>query len=247
MFVIIRSEKGNIEAIKDECLNGLRKRIGGLDYAKEDDVVAEIINEESYKVYYPSGELYGYVWDYVEGVYFFFKKLKKKYNNIEVQGLVYAYDEITSSDAGFYFYCSPEDKDLYGTQNWQKCAICGKVFETDTYYNSAIWSGGDESQGTRDCLCSPLHELEYALLKYSHNKVGFNDSVDKEDLKRYVDKGFSEYAWNKVINHFNDYCKFIDEGETEYNAFLRKTDLNKKRVKKIEEMIIGAHSNVKGS
>ena len=59
------------------------------------------------------------------------KELKKKYGDIAIRGIAYEYETIQEATFGPFFYCTENDTELTVTFEWQECANCGEIVETD--------------------------------------------------------------------------------------------------------------------
>ena len=173
--------------------------------------------EEGLFVEFPVGAVYGDVIDYYpEEISNAFKELKSKYPDIGIKGLCYAYETTANFTYGSYFYCEPEDSDLTVIDHWQKCAVCGRILDTDTFYNSDQWD--NEQEGDLNCICCPTCMLEYVIKgpKDKENEiVNINDSWSRELKNEELDEdewdgdfeSFSipDYFWSMIVANKNEY------------------------------------------
>ncbi len=110
---VIRCDSAIKEEIKKEVYEALLESTELLrDADSEKKEVHVIISENGLEVFYPVGEIYGYAWDFVESVGRCFVKLKEKYEDIEIKGKVYEYEQISGGNSIMEFYCTTDDKKL---------------------------------------------------------------------------------------------------------------------------------------
>lgn len=173
------------EAVKEEISEILIENLQQLVDKNLQLVFDEVSVEETedgLSVEYPMGEFYGTTYDYVEFLTDEFKKLKKKFKDIGIDGIVYEYETNMDLTQGFVFHCEPDDRELKVSSQWQLCAVCGKYFETDVFYNSSQW---DFEEGNLLCLCSSECTRKYVGGEcISDLDVEPNASVSEEDSER---------------------------------------------------------------
>lgn len=134
-------------------------------------------------VSYPIGEIDGYSSVYVQDIAGVFKSLKEKFPHIGILGIAYEYETVSAGTFGPYFYCSPDDKELKVTYEWQRCSICGRIFEKNVYYNSSQWDGGE---GNLNCLCSPECMREYVNSNPDYERmVDASESMTEDEQEEY--------------------------------------------------------------
>lgn len=153
---IICSEKERNE-ILEFVLTSLKR---ATEYLRSDESEAVgTLSDDGIGFDYPSGEIYGRTWDWIQAVADVFAEAKRKWPDSAVDGLVYAYETISCATSGLRFRCGAEDDALTVTADWQECAVCGRIIEGEAFYNS---SQKDFEEGNLLCLCSPECALAYA-------------------------------------------------------------------------------------
>lgn len=204
MPATIKCNNANKEEIKAYCLS----EIGALmESIREDsDAVTVEVLDDGLEITFPIGEIYGYTSDYVQNIPFIFKELKKKYPDIAIHGIAYEYETVSEVTFGPFFYCAAEDNDLTVTFEWQECAVCGKIVQTDVCYNS---SQHDFEEGNLLCLCSPTCMLEYSLSK-EYGEVQPNGSFDETEMDKIYesddeDKALKKLLWKRIAINEEDY------------------------------------------
>ena len=204
MPATIKCNNANKEEIKAYCLS----EIGALmeSIRENSDAVAVEVLNDGLEITFPIGEIYGYSSDYVQNIPFIFKELKKKYPDIAIHGIAYEYETVSEATFGPLFYCAAEDNDLTVTFEWQECAVCGKIVQTDVCYNS---SQHDFEEGNLLCLCSPTCMLEYSLSK-EYGEVQPNGSFDETEMDKIYesddeDKALKKLLWKRIAINEEDY------------------------------------------
>lgn len=178
-----------------------------LDMINEfDDMVDVSETDYGFHVEFPHGEIYGYSFDYVCCVSEVFKDLKKKYNDIAIDGIAYEYETITCMTCGFYFHCKETDKELHVTNDWQECAACCDVVEGETFYNSSQF---DFEEGTTYCLCCPTCMLQYCI-DPSCDDIDGNASFENDEIEDLyeddnTEEKLKEYLWQRIVDNVDDY------------------------------------------
>jgi len=110
---IIKCDENCKESVKKDLIRFLKETCRLLNTPENEMREVHVTeNEKGLDVFYPTGELYGYVNDYVESVVGAFRKIKKNYNQLSIQGSVYYLEQVTDADIEFEFYCEPDDKEL---------------------------------------------------------------------------------------------------------------------------------------
>ena len=235
MPAIIKCEKDLREQIKTELLENV---IDTDDMDEGDEIDARYESSESslslinwmdgypeiavtetaegLAVDFPIGELYGDTWSYLQEVLDVFRALKMKYPGIGIQGLCYSYETVSAYTSGFAFKCDPEDEELSVIDKWQKCAVCGKIVDSDTFYNSGQWEIGE---GDLNCICCPTCMLEYLVLgpsDYESEIININDSWAEEwnDEEEPDESSIREYFWSKIAADKEKYLPdFVENKE----------------------------------
>lgn len=170
-----------IDAIREY----LYKELGGLmEMIHEGQSAVSVSSSpDGLDVSYPIGEIDGYSSVYVQDIAGVFKSLKEKFPHIGILGIAYEYETVSAGTFGPYFYCSPEDKELKVTYEWQRCSICGRIFEKNVYYNSSQWDGGE---GNLNCLCSPECMREYVNSNPDYERmVDASESMTEDEQEEY--------------------------------------------------------------
>ena len=155
---------------------------------------------EGLDIHFPIGEVYGPIWDYAYAVADLFAELKRKYPGIGIRGECFAYETNCAGTTGPIFYCEPKDDSLRIVGKWQRCAVCGKILENDTFYNSDQWDGGE---GNENCLCSRKCMRAYINNGPSHLEYH---------------EGLHEYVQTEIINPNNSWSE--EQAEAYYNGEL---------------------------
>jgi hypothetical protein len=186
MPATIKCKKEN----KKEITEFLQKELVNLlDMISEEEYTVFVDEtDDGLKVEFPYGEIYGYIGDYSYAVADAFKRLKEKYNDIAVEGLVYAYETIVCFTSGLYFYCKEEDPELTITADWQECAVCGRIVVGEAFYNSSQY---DFEEGNLSCLCSPTCLLSYCC-DITNDYVEPNSSFNEDELEGMYDDDFTD-------------------------------------------------------
>ena len=219
------------DGIKIFLLEELGERIDGID--EDVDAVSVKETEEGLKVDYPVGEIYGYASDYVQGIPAVFEKIKEMYPDVEIYGFAYEYEQIQAYTFGPLFYCKSDDTELTVTYEWQQCAACGKVIETEAFYNS---SQHDFKEGNNHCLCSPTCVLEYALSE-GWGIVEPNDSFDEDEIDDIYDEEYEveggdflkKLLWERVTADYKEFRNDFSANKERITAMAEKTDLDEEK------------------
>ena len=157
MFATVICNENERKEILDFLLNSLKHETELI--RSDESEVTGVVTSEGIEFEFPSGEIYGKTWDWIQAVEDAFSEAKKTWPDIAVDGLVYAEETVVYATNGLRFRCEAEDDDLTVVTDWQECAVCGKIVEGDAYYNS---SQKDFEEGNLLCLCSPECAVEYA-------------------------------------------------------------------------------------
>ena len=236
MSAIIKCSNAIKEEIKSYCLS----EIGALMQSIREgaDAVTAKVHDDGLEIAFPIGEIYGYTSDYVQALPNVFKELKKKHPDIAVRGIAYEYETVSEATFGPYFYCAAEDKDLTVTFEWQECAVCGNIIETDACYNS---SQHDFGEGNLLCLCSPTCMLEYALSK-EHGEVQLNGSFDEEEADTIYDsddedKALKKMLWKRITLNQNDYQEDFKANKERITALIGKKGTTEAKKKVLVSLI----------
>ena len=206
MAATIKCKSSIKNDIKDYILKEIGNLMESIRESAEDVVVDEF--EGGLEVIFPIGEIYGYASNYVQNIPYVFEELKKKYRDIAIRGIAYEYETIQEYTFGPFFYCTEDDAELTVTFEWQECANCGEIIETDTVYNS---SQRDFEEGNLLCLCCPTCMLEYVLSKESRN-VQPNGTFDEDEMNTIYDsddedKAFKKLLWKKITLNLEEYAE----------------------------------------
>ena len=231
MAATIKCDNSARNEIKIFLLEELSKRMEGIN--EDVDAVSVKETEDGLEVEYPIGEIYGYASDYVQGIPPVFDKIKKMYPNIEIYGFAYEYEEIQAYTFGPLFYCKSDDTELTVTYEWQQCAACGRIIETEAFYNS---SQHDFKEGNNHCLCSPTCVLEYALSE-GWGIVEPNDSFDEDEIDDIYDEEYEveggdflkKVLWERVIADYKEYINDFSANKERITAMAEKTDLGEEK------------------
>lgn len=174
------SVKAELSEILVREINGLVEEISTIEE------VSVVETPDGLRVEYPMGEIYGQAYDYVEMLPSIFKKLKKGFKDIGIDGIVYEYEINTAMTLGFVFHCKPKNAELKISDRWQLCAVCKNYFETDVFYNSSQWDFGE---GNLLCLCAHWCAQDYIRGEHRIFDVGVepNASVSEEDSERFYE------------------------------------------------------------
>lgn len=230
MSAIIRCRDSIKKDIKDYIL----KEMGNLmsSIRKNSDAVVVDEFEGGLGIAFPIGEVYGYAADYVQTIPYIFEDLKKKYEDIAIRGIVYEYETVQEYTFGPFFYCTENDDELTVTFEWQECANCGEIVETDVVYNS---SQRDFEEGNLLCLCCPTCMLEYALSKECR-EVQPNGSFDKDEMDAIYDsddedKALKTLLWKKIALNLDEYAEDFRLKKDRVLALTNKKDITAVRKK----------------
>lgn len=198
------------DSIRKDIKDYILKEMGNLMSSIREDSDAVVVDEVEggLEIAFPVGEIYGYASDYVQNIPYIFEDLKKKYGDIAIRGIAYEYETIQEATFGPFFYCSEDDPELTITFEWQECASCGQIVETDTFYNS---SQRDMEEGNLLCLCCPTCMLEYALSK-NCGELQPNESFDEDELDAIYDsddedKALKKLLWKRITLNLDEYAE----------------------------------------
>ena len=200
--------------IKSEIKSYLMEELGGLmgKIRKEVDAVSLEEVSDGLNVEFPIGEIYGAASDYVQDIPYIFDDLKRTYNEIEINGIAYEYETRQEATFGPFFYCTCEESKLTVTYEWQECANCGKIIETDVLYNS---SQHDFGEGNHLCLCSPTCMVEY-IIQDEESELQPNDSFTDDEMDMIYDSIEAEdetedalkaILWKRITDKVDDYLE----------------------------------------
>lgn len=236
MSAIIRCRDSIKKDIKDYIL----KEMGNLmsNIREESDAVVVDEFEGGLEIAFPIGEIYGYASDYVQNIPYIFKELKKKYGDIAIRGIAYEYETIQEATFGPFFYCTENDTELTVTFEWQECANCGEIVETDVVYNS---SQRDFEEGNLLCLCCPTCMLEYALSKEC-GEVQPNGSFDEDEMDAIYDsddedKALKKLLWQRITLNLDEYAEDFRRKSDRISALTNKKGMAATRKKVIMSIL----------
>lgn len=228
------------ETLKEAILTDLEDKenefsliniVSKLDFSEEDDLIIKE-TKDGMEILFPVGEIYGQTTDYVDCVTDVFSELKKKYPNIGIRGECYFYETVCAGTTGPIFYCKPSDASLTVVDRWQRCCVCGKILETDTFYNSDQW---DFNEGDEKCLCCPTCMLEYAILEYG-SIINPNDSFSEEESDAIFDEEitFEELFLQRIRENLDEYLPDFAKNADRVRALLDGCEDEKNRALLLE-------------
>ena len=216
------------DSIKKEIKSYLLEELGELMEQIRESFYEVSIEEsaDGLEIEFPIGEIYGYSSDYVQSVAYVFANLKKKYTDISIYGIAYEYETITAGTFGPLFYCQEEDTELNITFEWQECACCGEIIETEACYNSSQWNF---EEGNLMCLCCPTCMLEYSLSK-EYGEVEPNGSFSEEEIdiiynSEDEEKVLKKLLWNRISTHLEEYMEDFVKNKERIRALVNRADI----------------------
>ena len=180
--------------------------------------------EEGLSVDFPIGAVYGEcVNTYPESISDAFRELKKKYPGIGIQGECYTYETVSAYTYGVVFHCEPEDAELTVVDHWQECVVCGKILDSDTFYNSDQWETGE---GDLNCICCPTCMLEYVIQEYIEI-ININESWSEEwmEEEEFDPDSISEYFWSRIASNTEEYLSDFIANKDRIIALANQGDL----------------------
>jgi hypothetical protein len=232
----IKCKKENINEIKDFVMKGLIEIIEDIDAEEEDLSVTEIDDELFFE--FPVGEVYGYAGDYVQLIPDIFKKIKKKYPDVEIWGLAYEDETVCAVTFGPLFYCSSTAKSLKVVYDWQQCIVCGEVLEKKAFYNSSQW---DSEEGNLNCLCCPTCALEYAM-EDSWGEIEPNESLPEEVREDFYNEKWDcdpikKFLMNKIKENLPKCLKDFQDKKERILKLLDNENLTEEQKDLINEIL----------
>ena len=143
MGAIIKNVNGLGERIKDYLDKELTE---ATDSYCDDDPKVTYKNETVYAEF-PMYDIFGNINDidsYCGMVCETFRKLKREYPDIAINGEVYWDDSYSEYTCGYDFYCASNEDKLHVTSSpKQTCSICGKSYQYDVFFNSSQYENSE--------------------------------------------------------------------------------------------------------
>ena len=160
MGAIIKNVNGFGEEIKDYLDKELTEAVSFVSYCshkpgatyKNDTVYAEF---PMYDIFGNTNDIGSYCGTVCET----FRKLKRQFPDIAIDGEVYYKESYSEYTNGYNFYCASNEDKLHVTHSpKQTCAICGKSYQYNVFFNSSQY---ENSEGPLNCICCPTCMLKY--------------------------------------------------------------------------------------
>jgi len=192
--------RSEILAFLTEELGALTERIG---CPRADLSIRE--TEAGFAVEYPGGAIPTGGRDYVHAVPEVFRRLKERFPDTAIWGAAYAFETNPKTTVGVLFYCDAAAPELHVNFDWQECASCGRIHETDVFYNC---SKRDLSVGNLMCLCTPTCVLSHSLDSNSEIQPnGFFTPRQREEIAAAADKtaALKALLWEKMTADPGEY------------------------------------------